>query len=477
MMKKRVSVVGIGKLGACMAAAIAARGHETIGVDVEMQTVEALQQKRPPVFEPGLAELMAGSDGRLRGTRDHLQTIQQTDITFVVVPTPSNSDGGFSLRFVCEAMEQIGQALRHKSSYHLVVLTSTVLPGSTDYVVRPLLEEASGKQCGRDFGLCYSPEFIALGSVIRDFLNPDFLLIGECEEAAGNELAAFYRDSMGIEAPAARMSPVNAELTKIALNSYVTTKITFANLLAEVCERLPGGDVDAVTSALGLDSRIGAKYLKGGLGYGGPCFPRDNQALAHFLDRIGVSAELPRTVDKSNRNQPERVLNLIRRLIPDQCSKVAVFGLAFKANTNVVEESQGIEIARRLAQSGYSVVVFDPVAMEAASKVLGSLVAYGGSVPECLIGSAAVVVASDLPELVTIIRQLYECSARPVLIDAWRVFRSKLRPDALPYKAIGMGQADGQAEGVLRQFVQSLVHEKALKATTAFATEEKAIRR
>jgi UDPglucose 6-dehydrogenase len=473
-MRKRVSVVGMGKLGACMAAAIASRGHETIGVDVEVQTVKALQQKRPPVFEPGLAELMAQSDGRLRGTGDHLQTIQQTDITFVVVPTPSNPDGGFSLRFVCQAMEQIGQALRHKSSYHLVVLTSTVLPGSTDYVVRPLLEQASGKQCGRDFGLCYSPEFIALGSVIRDFLNPDFLLIGECEETAGNELAVFYRDSMGIRAPVARMSPVNAELTKIALNSYVTTKITFANLLAEVCERLPGGDVDAVSSALGLDSRVGPKYLKGGLGYGGPCFPRDNHALAHLLDRIGVCADLPRTVERLNRNQPERVLNLVRSLVPDTRAKVTVLGLAYKPNTNVVEESQGIEIARRLAESGYSVVVFDPVAMDSARKVLGSLVAYAGSVAECLIGSAVVVVTSDVPEFATITHQLQECSARPVLIDAWRVLRSQLGPETPSYKAVGMGQTDGQAEGVLRQFVQSLVHEEALKNMTDPDIEEKA---
>jgi UDPglucose 6-dehydrogenase len=475
-MRKRVSVVGMGKLGACMAAAIASRGHETIGVDVQAQTVKALQQKRPPVFEPGLAELMAQSDGRLRGTGDYLQTIQ-TDITFVVVPTPSNPDGGFSLRFVCEAMEQIGQALRHKSSYHLVVLTSTVLPGSTDYVVRPLLERASGKRCGTDFGLCYSPEFIALGSVIRDFLNPDLLLIGECEETAGNELNVFYRDSMGIRAPAARMSPVNAELTKIALNSYVTTKITFANLLAEVCERLPGGDVDAVSSALGLDSRVGPKYLKGGLGYGGPCFPRDNHALAHLLDRIGVCADLPRTVERMNRNQPERVLNLVRSRVPDTRARVTVLGLAYKPNTNVVEESQGIEIARRLADSGYAVVVFDPFAMDSARKVLGSLVAYAGSVAECLVGSAVVVLTSDVPEFASITRQLQECSARPVLIDAWRVLRSQLGPDALSYEAIGMDQTDGHAEGVLRQFVQSLVHEEAPKNMEDPDSEEKTVGR
>src|SRR5205823_399946 len=153
-------------------------------------------------------------------------------------------------------------------------LTSTVLPGSTRYGLLPVLEGASGKRCGRDFGLCYSPEFIALGTVIKDFLRPDFLLIGESDSAAGDQLQDLYRDVCETQPPVARMSWVNAELTKIAVNTYVTMKITFANSLAMLCQRLPGGDIDAVTSALGLDSRIGPRYLKAGLGYGGPCFPR-----------------------------------------------------------------------------------------------------------------------------------------------------------------------------------------------------------
>ena len=180
--------------------------------------------------------------------------------------------------------------------------------------MKPLLEKESGKRCGIDFGLCYSPEFIALGSVLRDFLNPDLLLIGECDARAGERVAAFYREALKIDVPAVRMSPVNAELAKIALNTYVTTKITFANMLAELCEQLPGGDVDAVTQALGLDRRIGAKYLSGALGYGGPCFPRDNTAMARLLEAMGVSSQLPSTVDWLNRSLPGRVVAMIEKL-------------------------------------------------------------------------------------------------------------------------------------------------------------------
>jgi UDPglucose 6-dehydrogenase len=456
-----VSVVGLGKLGACMAAAMASRGVRTIGVDVNPHPVDKVRQKLSPVFEPGLAEMIASCDGLLHATMDFAEAVRQTDTTFVIVPTPSKDDGTFSLQYVCAAMESIGHALRGKQGYHLVALTSTVLPGSTDFVVKPLLERTSGKRCGPDFGLCYSPEFIALGSVIQDFLNPDVLLIGESDTAAGDRLASFYRDSLRIGAPAARMSPINAELAKIALNTFVTTKITFANLLAELCERLPGGDVDAVTHTLGLDRRIGAKYLRGALGYGGPCFPRDNQALARFLEEMGVCGDLPRTVDRQNRSHPGRVVTLLQRLVPRKAARVAVLGLAYKPDTNVVEESQGLAIAKELAEKGYEVVVFDPAAMEGARKLLGESVIYAATLLECIHDAGAIVVATDWPEFRSLIYQTANCRPRPVIIDGWRMLRpSASGQDGMSYRAIGIGQPDREMLERLRSFVERLAQPK-----------------
>jgi len=177
-MKVPVSVVGLGKLGACMAAAFASKGFRTIGVDVSERTVELLNRAEPPVYEPGLGELLQRVRGKLRATRDFDEAISETDASFIVVPTPSQDGGAFSLKYVVAAAKTVGEALRKKARGHLVVLCSTVLPGSTDFAVKPALEQASGKQCEKGFGLCYSPEFIALGSVVRDFLNPDFALIG-----------------------------------------------------------------------------------------------------------------------------------------------------------------------------------------------------------------------------------------------------------------------------------------------------------
>jgi UDPglucose 6-dehydrogenase len=466
-----VSVVGLGKLGACMAAAIASRGVRTVGVDVSSMPVEKIQRKLAPVFEPGLAEVIAGCDGALSATLDIETAIRQTSLTFVVVPTPSNAEGAFSLEYVCAAMTQIGQVLRNKSDYHTVVLTSTVLPGSTDYVVKPLLEKASGKRCGSQFDLCYSPEFIALGSVLRDFLNPDLLLIGEFNPAAGERLASFYHDSLGIDAPTARMTAVNAELAKIALNAYVTTKITFANLLAEICERLPGGDVDAVTGALGLDSRVGSKYLKGALGYGGPCFPRDNSALAHLLEHMGVSAELPRTVDRLNRNQPVRIVSLVEQLGLDIPRRVAILGLAYKPNTNVVEESQGVAIARQLAEKGFEVSVFDPVAAEPGKRMLGDIVRYAASVAECVRDAAVIIIATDWPEFGSVFHQTLNAVPRPLIIDGWRLLRSSCELDAFSYRGIGIGRPQLEVREQLRRFVDQLAQQRPSEQTESGKAE------
>ena len=252
-----------------------------------------------------------------------------TDVTFIVVATPSEPGGGFSLRYVLPVCERIGQSLRRKDGYHLVVLTSTVMPGSTGGAVREALEYSSGKTVGKDFGLCYNPEFIALGSVVKDFLNPDFLLIGESDPQSGDILERIYHEVCDNRPPAARLSFIDAEIAKLAVNTYVTTKISFVNMLARICERLPGASVDAVSSAIGLDSRIGSKYLKGAVSYGGPCFPRDNVALIKLAEQVGAPPDIARATDLFNRAQIRWLADFVQQHLPDH-GKAGILGLAYK---------------------------------------------------------------------------------------------------------------------------------------------------
>src|SRR5271170_2667192 len=353
----KASVIGLGKLGSPLAACLAARGVFVIGVDQDARKVEAINQGQPPVHEPGLAEMLAQSEGRLNATADIVAAVRDTQISFIVVSTPSDPAGGFSLRYVEPVCQAIGRALAKKTEYHLVCLTSTVMPGTTGGPVREMLEKASGKKMGAEFGLCYSPEFIALGSVIRDFLNPDMLLIGESDARAGDMLQALYAQVCENKPSVARMAFVNAEVTKLAVNTYVTTKISYANMLARICERLSGANVDVITSALGLDTRIGPKYLKGAVSYGGPCFPRDNLALAQLACQLGVPADLARTVDRFNRSQISWLANLVQ----ERTQKTAgILGLTYKAGTDVVEEAAGFLLAKELASRGIKVLAFDP---------------------------------------------------------------------------------------------------------------------
>jgi UDPglucose 6-dehydrogenase len=446
---RTVSVIGLGKLGACIAASFAHKGFNVVGADTSAAAVDAINNGLPPVHEPGLEEMLRASKGRIRATQDTTEAVIASDASFIVVPTPSIETGGFSVSHAVDAARAIGRALRTKVDYHLVVLTSTVLPGSTEHAIKPILEAESGKRCGEDFGLCYSPEFIALGSVIKDFLNPDFLLIGESDGRAGDLLTEIYRDVVDRMAPVARMNFVNAELAKISLNTYVTMKISFANMLAALCEQLPGGDVDKVTGALALDSRIGPRYLKGAVGYGGPCFPRDNQALAFLARELGYPAPFAEATDAFNRGLLDRLSAKVREHLPVD-GTVAVLGLSYKPDTNVVEEAQGLLLAARLAQSGCRVVVFDPIAMEAARRTLGGTVTYAESL-DAAVGAADVIFVTN-PDPAFAGLDPARLPERTVLIDAWRMLRKRAENSgAANYVAIGVARENAELDRQLAE--------------------------
>ncbi len=420
------SVVGLGKLGASMAAAIASRGFYVIGVDVSHRAVELVNAGHAPVQETNLEETIAANRERLRATLSHREAILNSDVTFVVVPTPSDDRGAFSLQYAAWAFREIGRALKEKDGYHNVVLTSTVLPGSTRYGLLPILERESGKVCGRDFGLCYSPEFIALGSVIHDFLNPDFTLIGEFDERCGSQLEACYAQIMENNPPCQRMSIENAELTKIAVNTFVTTKITFANMLADLCERIPGGNIDVVTNALGFDRRIGHKYLKGALGYGGPCFPRDNVALGFIARALGSRAELAEVTDSTNRALPEKIVERVRPLIRKGAT-VAVLGLAYKPFSHVVEESQGIYLAKALSRLGARVVAYDPLAGEMARAELRDQAVVLDSLEDCLAQAEVVLITTPDPAFQRLTAADFEGkNSKMTVVDCWRILDKEL---------------------------------------------------
>ena len=443
-MTRRISIVGLGKLGASMAAAIASRGHDVIGVDVNHRAVDAVNAGKAPVQETGLQDLIEANRTRLRATMSQAEAVSETELTFVIVPTPSDERGAFSLQYAVYAFREIGKALAGKKERHTVVLTSTVLPGATRHGLLPVLEHHSGKKAGVDFGLCYSPEFIALGSVIRDFLNPDFLLIGELDRLSGEHLERCYRDIMKPSVPVKRMTFENAELAKISLNAFVTTKITFANMLADVCSRMPHGDVDVVTDAIGLDSRIGRKYLTGGLGFGGPCFPRDNVALHFVAQALGARADLSTTTDRLNRASAERVV----QDLAGTCSRdrtVAVLGLAYKPFSHVIEESQAMQLVKALLSRGVRVVAYDALAGPSADLELQGRAVILDSARDCLRQADVVLIATPDPEFTALTVDDFLSNGRSItVVDFWRLQSDRLAGvPRIEYIAYGRGSMAG----------------------------------
>src|SRR5579864_8467799 len=442
----KLSIIGLGKLGSPMAAVMVHKGHTVIGVDVNPSYVAAIQQGLPPVNEPDLAAMIQANRERLSATGDCHAAVLATDATFIMVPTPSEPDGKFSMRYVRNVSEKIATALRHKNAWHLVVLSSTVMPGSTGGQLLPLLEDISGKRCGEDFGLCYNPEFIALGSVIRDMLNPDMILIGESDARSGELLESLYTGVCDSNPRINRMNFVNAELTKLSVNTYVTTKISYANMLAQVCERLPGADADVVCSAIGCDTRIGQKYLKGALGYGGPCFPRDNVAFSALARATGAPALLAEATDQLNRRQVPRLAEFIRARLP-KGGTVGILGLSYKPHTEVIEESQGLDLARYLSSNGVRVVVYDPAAMENAKRLLGAAATCAASAADCARQADVLVITTAWPEFKSLTpADLKPGDRRPAIVDCWRVLPADLFADRSEYLRLGYGGADTSTE-------------------------------
>lgn len=412
-----IAVIGLGKLGAPLAAVLASKGHDVVGIDLNEAAVRLVEAGRAPVEEPGLAELMSAHRERLRATTD-LAVAAEADVSIILVPTPSDESGAFSNEHVLNVTEAVGAALAGRTDPHVVVVASTVMPGSCDGEIGPTLERASGRRIGESLGLCYSPEFIALGSVIRDMLEPDMVLIGESDPRAGEILEDVYKTVCENDPPFRRMSLLNAELTKIAVNTYVTMKISYANTLATIGERLPGADADVVTDALGLDSRIGPKYLRGATAYGGPCFPRDNKAFAAMARGLGVDPLLAEATDAVNRARIDELARLTQEQLADG-GAVGVLGLSYKPGTGVADESAGIELARLLALAGYDVYAFDP---EAAPQALHENVTLCTSLAELARCTDVVVITTPWPEFAALPQHAGQSpSRRLVAIDCWGV--------------------------------------------------------
>ena len=365
----RISVVGLGKLGSPIAALYASVGHTVTGIDISQGAVDAINAGVAPVNEPQLQNLIDAGRQNFSATTNWEIGLQQSEVSVVIVPTPSQDGGTFTNRYVVEALSKIGEQFRKgvTAKNHTIIVASTVMPGSMAGEIQLALESAAGTTVGSHLGLVYSPQFIALGTVIKNLQYPDMILIGQSDSRSGEIAETLLRTVVVSDAAYQRMSLVNAEIVKLSVNTFVTTKISFANMLSEICDEFDGANIDVVTQAVGADTRIGTKYLSGGMGYGGPCFPRDNIALAALGRSLGIDASIAVATDLVNDRQVDRLVNRVMSL-GTSVKSVHIWGLSYKPDTEVMDASQGIQVANALHAKGYDVAVHDP---QVPQKVLG----------------------------------------------------------------------------------------------------------
>lgn len=416
IIKTSISVVGLGKLGLPFALCFAHKSFNVIGYDINKSWIEALKNKISPITEPFAQELLLNNNVKLSFTQNPEDVISKSDITFIVVPTPSNRDGSFSSKYIQEVLSSLAPYIKKKKKKHVIVITSTISPKTTQDILKPFIEKLTGKIVGVDLGLCYSPELIALGSVVKNIQNPDFLFIGESDEISGALVERIRKKICANTPQAVRTSWINIEIAKLSLNAYITMKINFANMVARLSENTKGADSDIILGTIGKDSRIGEKYLKGGLGFGGPCFPRDNLSLAAALKAAGISIDIPHNTHLFNKDQIRFIFGHVKKTLKSG-QTVGILGLSYKPDTDVVEESQGILLASFLMDKGILVLAHDPTALVNARRLLPKLNIVE-NVDECISKSDVLILTTQWSEYKKINWSSY---SNKIVIDCWRM--------------------------------------------------------
>jgi UDPglucose 6-dehydrogenase len=430
-----VSIVGSGYVGTTIAACFADLGHEVVNVDIDEDLVERINAGEAPIHEPGLAERIAAhAGGRLRATTDY-DAIAETDVIFLALPTPSREDGSIDTSIIESAATSVGEALSGTDEERLVVTKSTVIPGTTEERLAPRIYEAAGPDADERIVVADNPEFLRMGSAVEDFLDPQKIVLGASDERAFGRLREVYEPLLaGAEGDVdvVETGIREAEMIKYANNAFLATKISLINELGNICKEY-GVDAYEVADAIGLDDRIGERFLRSGVGWGGSCFPKDVAALIAAAREAGYEPSLLEAAVEVNDKQPERLLGLLDERLDVSGRTVAVLGLAFKPGTDDVRGSRAIPVVEGLRERGAEVVAYDPVATSTMRESYPDLdVEYADSAQAALDGAAAALVVTDWDEFAALDDE-FETMAEPIVVDGRRAVE---RREGIEYQGL-----------------------------------------
>jgi UDPglucose 6-dehydrogenase len=444
MKQHTISIIGTGYVGLSIALGFTSKGYTVITSDPDNEKTKKIQEGILPFHEPKLQEQLetAVKTGKLTCIMNCEEAILNTNITFVAVGTPNQPDGSIDLQYIKKAACEIGDALKKKKLYHLIVIKSTVAPTTTENILKPLVETHSGKHCGVDFGLCMSPEFLREGSALQDVLHPDRIIIGEYDKKSGDTLEALFRNFSENTPPIIRTNIPTAELIKYASNAFLATKISFINTVANICEKTPSADATTVAKGIGLDKRIGPLFLNAGLGYGGSCLPKDLKALRAYSKTVGYKPALLDAVENVNKTQPYKAVELCKSFLNDLKDKnIAVLGLAFKPNTDDMRDAVSIPIINQLLKESAKVTAYDPIAIPNAKSIFRDRINYATSAIQCLNNADCCILVTEWDEFEKLKPDEFTKNMKQsILIDGRRIYDPDEFSGKMKFAAIGLGK-------------------------------------
>lgn len=419
----KISIIGTGYVGLSTGVGFAGKRNNVICYDIDKGRLERIGNGESPIYEPGLDDKLkkALDDKRLEVTTDLDYAVRNSDVSFICVPTPSKKNGMTDTRFIDSASRDLGSALAKNGSYHVVVVKSTVPPGTTERLVIPNLEETSGKKAGGGFGVCMNPEFLREGSALNDFLKPDRVVLGQFDSKSGDVLAELYAN---FNAPIIRTGIKVAEMIKYTSNAFLASKISFSNEIGNICKNL-GIDVYDVMMGVSMDKRISPHFLRAGIGFGGSCFTKDLRSLVEKSKTIGYDPVYLRETLNLNDRQSHKIVDLLRKRVGTLRDKsICVLGLTFKPDTDDVRDASSIRAVRELSRLGAKVKAYDPKGMENFKKLFPDLI-YCKTKDEALKGAEACLILTEWDEFKEMEDNDFNMMGKKVIIEGRKALNPK----------------------------------------------------
>ena len=434
----KIAIIGLGFVGLSLTSVLASKGFNVVGIDVDKEKCRNISNGVLQFFDPDLEKtLKKGLKNKLQIEND-VSVVQDCDLIFVTVGTPQNKTGAIDLSIIKKAMKSLGKSIRKTKKQHIILVKSTVVPGTMKDVILPILENNSKKKAGKDFGLISNPEFLQESTAIRDTEFPHAVVLGGYKTKFMKNIEKFFT-KLHPKTPIIITNHQTAEMIKYANNSFLATKISFINQLSNICQKIPGANIDDIAKTIGLDPRIGKLFLNAGPGYGGSCLPKDMKALIKFAKIAGVKPTLLNAVEDVNTKQLEEVISIAKKKLGIlESKKITILGTSFKPNTDDIRDSIAIELIKKLLKRKVKVTVHDPRAIDNTKNEFKKKINYAKSISDAILGSQCVIIMTQWKQYEKLTNNDFKQMKKKLIIDCRRMLAEK-QLDA-DYYAIGLGK-------------------------------------